>query len=91
MSAPRATSHPAASAHVPSNPQPMEHYMHYAMEENAQARLETAHQLAKLLETGMDAMTHLNEDIPPAQAAAAFRVLAEHIGTVLRASPLTRQ
>ena len=24
----------------------------------------------------MDAMTHLNEDIPPAQAAAAFRVLA---------------
>lgn len=63
--------------------------MHYAMDEDAQARLETAHQLTKLLATGMDCMTRANEDLPPAQVAAAFRVLAEQIGHVLHASPLT--
>lgn len=65
--------------------------MHYAMDENAQAQLDTAHQLAKLLASGMDCMTRDNEDVPPAQAAAAFRVLAGLLGEVLHASPLTRQ
>lgn len=91
MSAAPATRHAPASPHVPSDQSPMEFCMHYAMDENAQAQLETAHHLAQLLASGMDCMTRVNEEIPPAQAAAAFRVLAEHIGHVLHASPLTRQ
>ena len=91
MSAAPATRHAPASPHVPSDQSPMEHYMHYAMDENAQAQLETAHHLAALLAAGAAALAQTNEDIPPAQAAAAFGVLAEHIGHVLRASLLIRQ
>lgn len=65
--------------------------MHYAMDENAQAQLETAHHLADLLANGATNMARGNEEIPPAQAAAAFSVLASLIAGTLRASPLVRQ
>lgn len=63
----------------------------YGISEDHHTQLETAHHLAALLAAGAAALAQTNEDIPPAQAAAAFGVLAEHIGHVLRASLLIRQ
>lgn len=65
--------------------------MHYQMDEDAQSMLENARLLATLLSNGADCMACGNEEIPPAQAAAAFGVLAAIINTALQASPIIRK